>query len=172
MPFIFFRNPELKSYSFILRSFWAEVDKQLREGLPYITAPGNPEMFQKRFQSTWKFLENISKKCGDENLIKTNESFEAHMKRFNLPVYFEICFQQIAGQFESDAVIKPGPNIYVGTNEIGCKLRITNALWKAMNLCFSKEIFIDNLADQFLKLSMLLLARYLNWFEVALKVIF
>jgi hypothetical protein len=162
-------NGELKSFNFILNSFWVEVDKLLREGLPYITAPGNPELFQKRFKSTWDFLIKIATRCGDDNLIQTSKSFQDHIKRFNLPVYFEIRFQQIAGQFESDAILKPGFKMYINANEINCTLKITLALWKALSLTFSPEVFIDNLADQFLKLSMLLVARYLKWFEVALQ---
>ncbi|EFA11346.2 conserved oligomeric Golgi complex subunit 2 [Tribolium castaneum] len=162
------RNAELKSFNFILNSFWAEVDKLSRDGLPYITAPGNPELFQKRFKSTWNFLREIAVKCGDDDLIQTNKSFQNHIKRFNLPVYFEIRFQQIAGQFETDAIAKPG-TMYSDSNEINCSLKITLALWTALKTTFNDEVFINNLADQFLKLSMLLLARYLKWFEVALQ---
>ncbi|RZB38819.1 conserved oligomeric Golgi complex subunit 2, partial [Asbolus verrucosus] len=163
------RNNELKSFNFVLNSFWVEVDKLSREGLPYITAPGNPELFQKRFKSTWNFLLKVAEKCGDQSLIQTNKSFQDHIRRFNLPVYFEIRFQQIAGQFESDAIIKPGRNAYLSSNEINCTLRITLALWEALSVTFNSDVFINNLADQFLKLSMLLLARYLKWFEVALE---
>ncbi|KAJ3639766.1 hypothetical protein Zmor_003106 [Zophobas morio] len=163
------KSGELKSFNFILNSFWVEVDKLSRDGLPYITAPGNPELFQKRFKSTWNFLQKIAAKCGEENLIYTNKSFQDHIKRFNLPVYFEIRFQQIAGQFESDAIVKAGSKAYIGDNEIKCRLKITLGLWKALLRSFSNEVFINNLADQFLKLSMLLLARYLKWFDVALK---
>ncbi|XP_044257467.1 conserved oligomeric Golgi complex subunit 2 [Tribolium madens] len=163
------RNAELKSFNFILNSFWAEVDKLSREGLPHITAPGNPELFQKRFKSTWNFLKKIAAKCGDDDLIQTNKSFQNHIKRFNLPVYFEIRFQQIAGQFETDAIVKPGAMMYSDSNEIDCFLKITLALWTALKTTFNPEVFINNLADQFLKLSMLLLARYLKWFEVALQ---
>lgn len=154
-----------------MNSFWVEVDKLSREGLPYITAPGNPELFQKRFKSTWNFLERIASKCGDDNLIQTNKSFQDHIKRFNLPVYFEIRFQQIAGQFETEAIAKPGADIYLNKNEINCTLKITLGLWKALKSTFNSEVFINNLADQFLKLGLLLLARYLKWFEVALQVI-
>ena len=86
-------------------------------------------------------------------------------------MYFEIRFQQIAGQFESDAIVKAGSKAYIGDNEIKCRLKITLGLWKALLRSFSNEVFINNLADQFLKLSMLLLARYLKWFDVALKVL-
>lgn len=165
----FSRSGELKSFNFILESYWVEVDNLSREGLPYITAPGNPELFQKRFKQTWDFLTQISKKCGNKNIIYTNASFQSHIKRFNLPVYFEIRFQQIAGAFESEAIIKSNYQEQVDENSLNCALKVTFALYKALLRTFDSTVFIDNLSDQFLRLSMLLLSRYLRWFDTALE---
>lgn len=165
----FSRSEELKSFNFILSSYWVEVDNLSREGLPYITAPGNPELFQKRFKQTWNFLSQISQKCGDKDIIYTNASFQNHIKRFNLPVYFEIRFQQIAGAFESETIIKPNYQEQIGSNSINCALKVTFALYKALLRTFDTAVFIDNISDQFLRLSMLLLSRYLRWFDSAIQ---
>lgn len=158
------------SFNFVLNSFWVEVDKQCRKGLPHITAPGNPELFQKRFVSTWKLVIEIAKKCGNQDLIKTNLSFQEHLKRFNLPVYFEIRFQQIASQFETDLMIKPNdPSIFNGENDFRFKLKITLNLYVALKKCFDSHVFIDQLADHFLKFSMFLLSRYIMWFKKTLE---
>ncbi|XP_044765153.1 conserved oligomeric Golgi complex subunit 2 [Coccinella septempunctata] len=164
-------NTDLQdSFNFILNSFWVEVDRQCRKGLPHITAPGNPELFQKRFVSTWNLLTEIAKKCGRENMIKENPSFQDHIKRFNLPVYFEIRFQQIASQFETDLMIKPNDSsIHNGENDFGFKLKITLNLYVALKKCFDSNVFIDQLADHFLKFSMFLLSRYIMWFKKALE---
>ncbi|KAL3290393.1 hypothetical protein HHI36_023734 [Cryptolaemus montrouzieri] len=128
------RNSHLKtSFNFILNSFWVEVDMQCRKGLPHITAPGNPELFQKRFVSTWNLVIDIAKKCGNENFIKTQPSIREHIRRFNLPVYFEIRFQQIASQFESDLMIEPDQSsILIGQNDFGFQLKITLDLYVAL----------------------------------------
>ncbi|KAJ8981482.1 hypothetical protein NQ317_007008 [Molorchus minor] len=162
------KNPELKSFNFILTSFWKEFDKQSREGLPYITAPGNPELFQKRFKSTYDVVLQIAKKCGNEDLIRKDKTFQEHIKRFNLPVYFEIRYQQIAGNFENDILIE-NSDIYASNNILSCKLKSTIALWKAQSRSFDEDVYIDQLADQFLKLSMMLLSRYLGCFKVILQ---
>lgn len=161
-------NPELKCYNFTLNSFWKEFDKQSREGLPYITAPGNPELFQKRYKNTWSTLLKIANKCGSEELLQEDDTFQNHLKRFNLPVYFEIRYQQIAGGFENDVLTNT--DIYSSNNEISCKLKNTLALWKALKKCYDKDVYLDQLADQFLKLSMMLLSRYLRWFTMVLQV--
>lgn len=162
-------NPDLKTYNFTMNSFWKEFDKQSRIGLPYITAPGNPELFQKRFKSTWTTLKIIAEKCGNVNLLTEDGTFQEHIKRFNLPVYFEICYQKITGNFEGDLLLEK-TNVYATPNELSCKLQPTLSLWLAISHCFSEDVYIDQLADQFLKLSMMLLSRYLGWYKLILKV--
>ncbi|KAJ8923751.1 hypothetical protein NQ315_010332 [Exocentrus adspersus] len=160
-------NPELKCYNFTLNSFWKEFDKLSREGLPYITAPGNPELFQKRYKSTWTTLLKIARKCGSEDLLQEDDTFQDHLKRFNLPVYFEIRYQQIAGGFETD--ILNNTDVYASNNELSCKLKNTITLWKAVRRCYDEHVYLDQLADQFLKLSLMLLSRYLRWFQTTLQ---
>ncbi|XP_050519326.1 conserved oligomeric Golgi complex subunit 2 [Diabrotica virgifera virgifera] len=164
-------NADLNAFNFIYNSFWKEFDKQSREGLPHITAPGNPEQFQKRYKSTYEVLLIISKKCKNEDLITQDESFTEHLKRFNLPVYLEIRYQKIASDFESALDVEVN-EFYAAKNEISCKLKPTLALWIAVSQCFDKDIYLDQLADQFIRLSMLLLSRYLKWSETTLKVKF
>uniref|UniRef100_A0A6P7GIF1 Conserved oligomeric Golgi complex subunit 2-like n=1 Tax=Diabrotica virgifera virgifera TaxID=50390 RepID=A0A6P7GIF1_DIAVI len=161
-------NADLNAFNFIYNSFWKEFDKQSREGLPHITAPGNPEQFQKRYKSTYEVLLIISKKCKNEDLITQDESFTEHLKRFNLPVYLEIRYQKIASDFESALDVEVN-EFYAAKNEISCKLKPTLALWIAVSQCFDKDIYLDQLADQFIRLSMLLLSRYLKWSETTLK---
>ncbi|CAG9828552.1 unnamed protein product [Diabrotica balteata] len=156
-------NADLNVFNFIFNSFWKEFDKQSREGLPHITAPGNPEQFQKRYKSTYEVLLKISRKCKNEDLITQDESFTEHLKRFNLPVYLEIRYQKIASDFESALDMEPN-EFYATKNEISCKLKPTLALWIAVSQCFDKDVYLDQLADQFIRLSMLLLSRYLKWF--------
>lgn len=158
---IIWDNPDLKSYNFMLHSFWKEFDRQSRLGLPYITAPGNPELFKKRFNSTFQMVQNIASKCGCQSLFRTDETFREHLKRFNLPVYFEIQYQKIASGFEAD-IMNDSNEIYATQNSLSCKLKSTFALYVGIRQCFHKDVYIDQLGDQFLKLSLMLLSRYLN----------
>ncbi|XP_057672437.1 conserved oligomeric Golgi complex subunit 2 [Diorhabda carinulata] len=161
-------NGDFKKINFVYNSFWKEFDKQSREGLPYITAPGNPELFQKRYKSTYEILLKIATKCGDKNIVIEDDTFIEHLKRFNLPVYLEIRYQRIAGDFET-AIYFESNEFVSPDNEISCYLKPTVALWNAVSQCFHEDIYLDQLADQFVKLSMLTLSRYLKWCETTLQ---
>lgn len=136
-----------------------EVDKQLQDNLPTITAPGNPDVFQKRFQETWHFFTQIAEKCNNMNLLRTDTTFKQNIKRFNLAVYFEIRFQQIASKLEEELLTC---NSFYG-NDKRFKITITAKFWDAIVRCFDREIYLVFLADQFLRMSMLVLSRYLTW---------
>lgn len=101
--------------------------------------------------------------------MKKDPSFKDHMRRFNLPVYYEIRFQQIDGNFEKYMLSKPSPEIYNANQDVYC-LKITTALLEAISRCFESDVFLEHLSDQFIKLSMLLLSRYLKWFDTIFSV--
>lgn len=156
------KNRDMKGFNFVVNSFWSEIDKQLCDNLPNITAPGNPEQFQKRFKNTWQFLQQI---IDLSEVNYTNEpSFEVHMKRFNLSVYFEIRFQEIAAKFETKMLTECW-NLIEDSPKSTFVLSISLALWNGIKSCFHDDIFLIQLADQFLKLMMLLVSRYIKWFE-------
>lgn len=167
---LFYRNCDLKGFNFILNSFWLEADKQLRESLPNITAPGNPDLFQKRFKETWNFFREIALKCGSLQLLKSDDTFQEHIKRFNLPVYFEIRFQQIVAKLEEELLVNTSVPETTTKEEYGFNLKITSEIWKSINRCFNSEVFLELLSDQFLKLSMLILSRYLTWLDNCIPV--
>ncbi|CAG9759632.1 unnamed protein product [Ceutorhynchus assimilis] len=161
-------NIDLNSFNFVINSFWKEFDKQSREGLPHITAPGNPELFQKRFTHTYSLLKYIAEKANNEKLIK-DDSFQSHLKRFNLPVYFEIKFQQIAGNFEGDTINITFNQIAANKNDLGFKLKPSEILWNSLTTCFNEDVYIDHLANHFVRLSMMLLCRYIKLLEKLLE---
>lgn len=162
-----FSTSDLKGFNFIIKSFWLEVDKQLQENLPTITAPGNPDVFQKRFKETWHFFTQIAEKCNNLQLLQTDKTFQEHIKRFNLPVYFEIRFQQIATKLEEEILCSK--LVYEDSSE-GFKIKITADIWKAIKKCFDSDTFLVLLSGHFLKLSMLILSRYFTWLDSYIQV--
>lgn len=160
----------MKGFNFILNSFWLEVDKQLKESLPNVTAPGNPDLFQKRFKETWEFFMQIASKCNNLQLLKNDHTFQDHIKRFNLPVYFEIRFQQIVAKLEEELLVNTFVTENISQQEHGFNLKITTEIWRSINRCFSSDVYLELLSDQFLKLSMLILSRYLTWLDNCIPV--
>lgn len=157
----------MKGFNFIINSFWLEVDKQLQDNLPTIAAPGNPDVFQRRFKETWRFFTEIAQKCDNIALLKCDKTFQEHIKRFNLPVYFEIRFQQIVTHLEEEILMCK--SLYEGS-EGRFKIKITTEIWKSIERCFESDTFLILLSDQFLKLSMLILSRYLTWLDAHIQV--
>lgn len=167
-------HADLGGFSFITDCFWQEVDKQICDNLPNITAPGNPQLFQRRFKDTWNFLEQISLATGNPDLFKSNSSVRAHMKRFNLPVYFEIVFQQISVKFETEMLFQPKMFCEFEWQRLLAdegnlfKLKMTDSLWHGIKQCFDESVFLNHVGDQFMKLMMLLVSRYMKWFDTIL----
>ena len=137
------------------------------QNLQNITAPGNPELFQKRFNSTWNFLQAVAQSARNPKLVY-EESFQSHIKKFNLPVYFEICFQQIAGHLENEIVHSQNIEDVLIENDtlsLNFKLKLFSTFWKCMSDCFHPDIYLAPLSNQFIKLSMLLLSRLLRFVD-------
>lgn len=96
-------------------------------------------------------------------LLRTDETFKEHIKRFNLPVYYEIRFQQIAYKMEEEIITYEF--VYPTGTEDEFKIDITAVTWKSIKRCFDSDTFLVLLSAQFLKLSMLILSRYFNWLD-------
>lgn len=87
---------KLKGFNFVVNSFWSDVEMRLENHMSSIFAPGNSEVFYAKYKCTQDFLSKI------EELLASPESVEvfrqhkqtkAFQGRWNLPVYFQICFQ-------------------------------------------------------------------------------
>lgn len=163
-----FRNPAIHGFNFIVNSYWLEIDKHLQEMLHHYTAPGNPELFQKRYKSIWNYFHEIMSICHHFKIAYDVKLFEEHIKCFNLAVYYEIRYQQISTRFEcaiinnSKSIDDIETNSNVQQNEL--KLKIASEFWHCTELCFYAEIFINQLIENFIKLSMLLLSRLMFYF--------
>lgn len=91
-----------KKYRFIVNCFWCEVESRLEVNLASIFAPGNPHIFYKRYSESMQFVKKLEECCSDEDtvkLLRETVEYKSFQKRWNLPVYFQIRFQEIAGEY-------------------------------------------------------------------------
>lgn len=89
-----------KRYRFIVNCFWCEVENKLEVNLASIFAPGNPKVFYYRYNESMQFLNRLESYCSnkeDITLLHNTKEYKSFIKRWNLPVYFQIRFQEIAG---------------------------------------------------------------------------
>lgn len=91
-------SDKLNGFNFVVNSFWADVEMRLELHMNSIFAPGNSEVFYVKYKCTRDFLDKIEElltSSGEQVVAsfrqhKQTKSFKA---RWNLPVYFQICFQ-------------------------------------------------------------------------------
>ncbi|KAJ2942041.1 hypothetical protein O0L34_g10958 [Tuta absoluta] len=151
----------VKKYRFLVNCFWCEVESRLEVNLASIFAPGNPQVFYRRYSESMAFVGRLEDEycCKDMvKLLRSTPEYKSFQRRWNLPVYFQIRFQEIAGTYE--AALQKDPTVEVND---GFALRETYKCWQALQECWSDGIYIEALSHKFWKLSLQLLSRYGTW---------
>lgn len=165
------RFPAVKSFRFVLNSFWPEVEERLEMNLPSIFAPGNPDLFYKHFSETEIFMKKLEYYCGVEGDIKkfhSHPQYQSFINKWNLPIYFQIRFQEIGGPVE---FILGGDKklVFSEASDAILRLAASETVWKSLTKCWSEGIFLKQLTHKFWKLNLLILARYNVWISTILQ---
>ncbi|CAG9789101.1 unnamed protein product [Diatraea saccharalis] len=151
----------INKYNFLVNCFWCEVESRIEVNLASIFAPGNPQIFYQRYSESLQFVKKLEEWCSTKKtvkLLRNTSEFKSFQRRWNLPVYFQIRFQEIAGGFET--MLQNCPTIENGEGFI---LKETHSCWKSLLECWTDGIYIEALAHKFWKLSLQLLSRYATW---------
>lgn len=152
-----------KSCNFLLNSLWTEVEMRLETYMSSIFAPGNPDMFYEKYMFTTQFLETLESYFKDEMSIKQfrqHEQYKKFQQRWNLPVYFQIRFQEIGGCMETCCA---DLNIV----KINNKLLQTLTLLECIDKCWMNGVFLKQISHKFWKLTLQLISRYCTWIKDA-----
>lgn len=101
----------VKKYRFLVNCFWCEVENRLEVNLASIFAPGNPQIFYRRYSESIEFIRKLEGYCSPEDvqLIRQSPEYKSFQRRWNLPVYFQIRFQEIAGMMILTAIYNAIP---------------------------------------------------------------
>ncbi|CAH0594060.1 unnamed protein product [Chrysodeixis includens] len=150
----------VKKYRFLVNCFWCEVENRLEVNLASIFAPGNPQIFYRRYSESIEFIKKLEGYCSPEDvqLIHQSPEYKSFQRRWNLPVYFQIRFQEIAGSYE--AALQKSPSL---ENNDDFVLKETYKCWCAVQECWAEGVYIEALAHKFWKLTLQLLSRYATW---------
>nr|CAG4646922.1 EOG090X03KZ [Megafenestra aurita] len=146
----------LRGFTFVYDCLWPEFYTLLVTDLECVFAQGNPDIFHKRFISTMDFidyLDNLSYES--QPSIKNDTNYYALVSRWNLPVYFQMRFQELAGALET-ALKQP----FDAIENSKYNFRSTDVLLNALMNCYATDIYIAPLAHRFWKLSLQMLGRY------------
>jgi hypothetical protein len=102
--------------------------------------------------------------------LRACEAYRAHMKRWNLPAYFSLRFQDIGGGLEEQlgaTGLAPAPAPTGGDPAFA--YAAAAATWAALRRCVHPGVFLPPLGDRFLRLALQLVARYAAWVEGGLR---
>ena len=151
----------VNGFDFLVNSFWPEVAGKIQKDLGHISSPGNPEEFFKNYQISMKFLDDFEMNLTTEESVsklRSQEIYNNFLQSWNLPVYFQIRFQEIAKPLET---LLNG--IELVKSNSGCNLKVTEEAKIAISKCFNPDIFLRPLAHRFFKLSLQIFFRYQVW---------
>uniref|UniRef100_A0A8C0VJQ6 Component of oligomeric golgi complex 2 n=1 Tax=Cyanistes caeruleus TaxID=156563 RepID=A0A8C0VJQ6_CYACU len=159
-------------YDFLVNSVWPEIVRGLEEKLPSLFNPGNPDVFHEKYTTSMDFVRKFERQCGSQASVKrlrAHPSYHSFNNKWNLPVYFQIRFREIAGALEealSDTLEEaPGKLVLDGNVRIifsgsSFCLLATHMVWTSLVKCWSDQMFLPLLAHRLWKLSLQILARY------------
>ncbi|XP_023338377.1 conserved oligomeric Golgi complex subunit 2 [Eurytemora carolleeae] len=130
----------------------------------FIFSPGNPQEFFKYYNDSVYFLSELEKYLVTEESVlrlRNQPSYIKFHESWNLAVYFQIRFQEIATPFE----LSLGGDMLERAEFSDPKLflRCSEQLLSALRNCFDQQIFLLPLADKFFKLALQIISRYRVW---------
>uniref|UniRef100_A0A182PU17 Conserved oligomeric Golgi complex subunit 2 n=1 Tax=Anopheles epiroticus TaxID=199890 RepID=A0A182PU17_9DIPT len=161
------RNGKVKGYNFIVNSFWAEVERRMETNMSSIFAPGNPDAFYLKYKCTLEFLERIEQIIDDAEDVaqfKAHAQYRSFQQRWNLPVYFQIRFQEIGAELEaccSDRAACGTVAEHISASQFN--VAQFSAALTAISRCWQDGVFLPQLFHRFLKLTLQILARLSVW---------
>ncbi|XP_012154562.1 conserved oligomeric Golgi complex subunit 2 [Megachile rotundata] len=166
----------VKGFNFLVNSFWVDVEEKIEQYIKCIFAPGDPILFHSRYIATLEFLEKLEAECvTTESLaaLKANSQYKHFLKKWNLPVYFQIRFQEITSAIEAVLTEPISPSCVKGTLETLAQndfsLHATTITWDNLQKIWSNDIYLYQLFHRFWKFSLQICARYQTWIQEALK---
>ncbi|KAF3428619.1 hypothetical protein E2986_03735 [Frieseomelitta varia] len=166
----------VKGFNFLVNSFWIDVEEKIEQYIKCIFAPGDPVLFHSRYVATLEFLQKLEAECvTPESLIALlkNSQYKNFLKKWNLPVYFQIRFQEIASGIETVLIEPISPASVKGTLESLTQsefsLHATCIVWENLQRIWDDNMYLYQLFHRFWKLSLQICARYRIWIQSVLK---
>nr|KAF6395147.1 component of oligomeric golgi complex 2 [Rousettus aegyptiacus] len=153
------KGSPVPGYDFLVNSVWPEIVRALEEHLPSLFNPGNPDAFHEKYTASMDFVSAFERQCGTQasvRRLRAHPAYRSFHSRWNLPVYFQIRFREIAGSLE--AALTDGLEDAPAGSPF-C-LRASHAAWSGLRCCWSDALFLPALAHRLWRLTLQILARF------------
>ncbi|XP_062938807.1 conserved oligomeric Golgi complex subunit 2 isoform X2 [Cynocephalus volans] len=153
------KGSAVPGYDFLVNSVWLEIVRGLEEQLPSLFNPGDPDAFHEKYTISMDFVRRFERQCGSQASVKrlrAHPAYHSFNNKWNLPVYFQIRFSEIAGSLEAALtdVLEDAPA------ESPFCLLASLGVWRSLERCWSDALFAPALAPRLWRLTLQILARF------------
>ncbi|KAI8603918.1 oligomeric golgi complex component, COG2-domain-containing protein [Dissophora ornata] len=143
---------------------WGVTTQTILKNIPQILTPGIPDDFHRNYMDTMEFVSKIEELCGTRKSLtrlRSQASYQAFMKRWQLPAYFQLRFRDISMSIEDAFQMNIEASQKSPTTDI--HLPASVAIIRAIERCWSSDVFIYGIAFSFWKFTLQLMTRYSIW---------
>ncbi|KAF9996828.1 Conserved oligomeric Golgi complex subunit 2 [Entomortierella chlamydospora] len=163
---------ELKGTNFDIpvNCIWGITTNTILQNIPHILTPGIPDDFHRNYMDTMDFVSKLEELCGSRrslSRLRSQASYQAFMKRWQLPAYFQLRFRDISMSIEDAFQMNIDSSSRASSSEIHLPASI--AVIHAIERCWSSDVFIYGIAYSFWKFTLQLMARYSIWIATNLS---
>lgn len=163
------RQVDACNYDLLLHSFWPEVEHRLEVNMSSIFAPGNPNFFYQKYTATVEFLARFEAHTTQPEEFRRHKQYQSFLKRWNLPVYFQIRFQEIGGAVETELSKALTPALILQSQGSGIRLTPIAKALDNVTRCWADGVYLDPLLARFLKLTLQIYGRVSGWLEMVIR---
>ncbi|KAF9918850.1 Conserved oligomeric Golgi complex subunit 2 [Lobosporangium transversale] len=98
---LYITQKELKGTNFDIpvNCIWGITTQSILKNIPQILLPGIPDEFHRNYTDTMDFVSKIEELCGTHKSLarlRSQANYQAFMKRWQLPAYFQLRFREIS----------------------------------------------------------------------------
>eukprot|EP00200_Dunaliella_tertiolecta_P002070 CAMPEP_0202343412 /NCGR_PEP_ID=MMETSP1126-20121109/3543_1 /ASSEMBLY_ACC=CAM_ASM_000457 /TAXON_ID=3047 /ORGANISM="Dunaliella tertiolecta, Strain CCMP1320" /LENGTH=1109 /DNA_ID=CAMNT_0048934475 /DNA_START=46 /DNA_END=3376 /DNA_ORIENTATION=- len=156
----------LRSFDFLSNSVLAEVNESVSAAIPGAFSPGVPPAFHANYLAAQRFLDALEAQCHSRaalDRLRASPHYASFMKKWNTSIYFSLIYQDIAGELE-DAVAVAKPDLKAPPSEpASVSLPPSVALVACLDRAAAPNVYLPQVADRFLRLTLQLGQRYKAW---------
>ncbi|KAF9208535.1 Conserved oligomeric Golgi complex subunit 2 [Haplosporangium sp. Z 27] len=159
---------ELKGTNFDIpvNCIWGITTNTILLNIPQILTPGIPDDFHRNYMDTMDFVSRLEELCGSRRSLtrlRSQPSYQAFMKRWQLPAYFQLRFRDISMTIEDAFHMSAENSLRTSDSEASL------AVIEAIKRCWSPDVFIYGIAFSFWKFTLQIMTRYSIWITTNLS---
>lgn len=163
----------MSDFNFVVNSLWPDIVEKFELQLPMVFSAGNPDGFHSNYITIMDFIKKLEAHMADYLVgeFRASKLLQNFIHRWNLPVYFQIRFQEIGGPVEEacqdlfaleiEAFEAKHTGGGAATENSNFHLKASNVIMNAVGVCWTpKNVFLRPLTQKFWKLTLQIIARY------------